>query len=76
MAFKIKDHFLVPEHMLMPKEKADEFLEKLGLERRSMPQLLKGDAAIKDLKPNKGDIIKIIRESPTAGKVVYYRVVV
>ena len=75
MTFDIGDHFLVPEHMIMPPEKADELLEKLGITKKMMPKIPKNDAALKELKPVKGDIIKIIRESPTAGKTVYYRVV-
>ena len=76
MTFKIGDHFLVPKHIIMPPQKADELLEKLGITKKMMPKLPKNDAALKDLKPAKGDIIKIIRESPTAGKTVYYRVVI
>ena len=33
------------------------------------------DPAIVDLKPKAGDVIKITRESQTAGVAVYYRVV-
>ncbi|MFH1240491.1 MAG: DNA-directed RNA polymerase subunit H [Candidatus Diapherotrites archaeon] len=76
MAFKIGDHFLVPEHIIMPPEKATELLEKLGITKKDMPKIPKNDTALKDLKPVKGDIIKIIRDSPTAGKSVYYRVVI
>lgn len=76
MTFKIGDHFLVPEHIIMPTPKADELLERLGITKNMMPKIPKNDAALKDLKPVKGDIIKIIRESPTAGKTVYYRIVI
>ena len=76
MNFTIKDHFLVPSHMFVPKEKVDELLKKLGINLNDMPQILRSDPAIKDLKPEKGSIIKIVRNSPTAGKAVYYRRVV
>jgi len=76
LSFKITDHFLVPKHMIEPKEKVDELLNKLGIRKEDMPQISKADPAIKELKPDKGDIIKIIRDSPTAGKTIYYRRVV
>ena len=76
MTFEIGDHFLVPKHMIMPPEKAKEILEKLGITKKEMPKIPKNDAALKDLSPVKDDIIKIIRDSPTAGKTVYYRVVI
>lgn len=74
--FKLNDHFLVPEHIVMPKEKANELFDSLGISKDLMPQILRTDPAIKELKLKKGDIIKIIRESPTAGKAVYYRRVI
>ena len=70
------DHFLVPKHYLLPKEQADEILNKLGFKVEQLPMIQKNDAAIKEFKPIKGDVIKIVRNSPTAGQTVYYRRVV
>lgn len=69
-------HYLVPEHVLIRKEKVDELMADLGIKKDSLPKISKLDPAIKPLKPEKGDIIKIIRDSNTAGQAIYYRRVV
>ena len=75
MAFDVKDHFLVPKHELIPKEIAVKLFSDLGAGFGKMPKIQKGDPAIKEFKPKRGDVIKIERYSPTAGKTTYYRVV-
>ena len=74
--FSVKDHFLVPKHYLLPKEQADEILKKFFVKEDQLPRISKADPAIKDFKAKKGDVIKIIRKSQTAGKTVYYRIVI
>ncbi len=69
-------HYLVPEHVLIRKEKVDELMAELGIKKDSLPKISKLDAAIKNLKPEKGDVVKIIRDSPTAGQAIYYRRVI
>lgn len=69
-------HYLVPEHVLVRKEKVAELMAELGIRKDSLPRIEKTDAAIKNLKPEKGDVVKIIRDSITAGQSVYYRRVV
>ena len=70
------EHFLVPKHFLLPKEQAKEVLEKLGIDHEHLPQILREDPSIMHLMVEKNDVIKILRDSPTAGKTVYYRRVV
>ena len=76
LAFEIDSHFLVPKHVLLSKKDIEEFLQKTGFRLEEMPQILASDPAIKNLKAEQGDVIKIIRISQTAGKIVYYRRVV
>ena len=76
MPFEIMQHFLVPKHILLNAEEAEALLKKFGLQPSQLPQIFISDAAIADLRPKKGDIVKIVRNSPTAGKTVYYRRVV
>jgi DNA-directed RNA polymerase subunit H len=40
-----------------------------------LPKILKTDAAIRELDAKPGDVIKVVRVSPTAGESVFYRVV-
>ena len=51
-------------------------MAELGIKKENLPKILKTDSAIKQLKPATGDVIKIIRDSPTAGSTVYYRRVI
>ena len=76
LTFKTQDHYLVPEHVLIREEKVGELMAELGIKEESLPKIVKTDAAIKQLKPSVGDVIKIIRDSPTAGSSIYYRRVV
>lgn len=69
-------HYLVPEHVLIKKEKVAELMAELGIKKDSLPRIYKDDAAIKHLNPEKGDVVKIIRDSVTAGQTVYYRRVI
>ena len=73
MAFKITDHFLVPEHLILPKEMVDRLLEKLGITLDNLPRVSKTDPIVKEIGAKKGDVIKIVRGSRTAGKAIYYR---
>lgn len=76
LTFTIQDHYLVPEHVLIREEKVGELMAELGIKKDSLPKISKGDAAIKHLKPKAGDVIKIIRDSLTAGQSIYYRRVI
>ncbi len=71
-----KTHYLVPEHVLIKKDKVAELMAELGIKKDSLPKILKLDPALKLLKAEKGDVVKIIRESITSGQAVYYRRVV
>ncbi len=71
-----KRHYLVPEHVLIRKEKADELMNELGIKKASLPKISKLDPAVKILKADRGDVVKIIRDSLTAGQTTYYRRVV
>ena len=66
----------MPEHIRLGEEEKKELLESLNIELNQLPMILLSDAAIQELKPEVGDIIKIIRNSPTNIKQEFYRVVV
>ena len=76
MDFKLTDHILVPKHEKLEEEKANKLLQKYNISKLQLPKISRKDPAIKAMDVNAGDIIKIIRESGTAGKSVFYRVVV
>jgi DNA-directed RNA polymerase subunit H len=72
----ILEHELVPRHEIVPPEEAVELLKKLGIEPWQLPWISADDPAVKAIGAKPGDIIRIIRKSPTAGEFVAYRYVV
>lgn len=72
----IEKHELVPKHIILNEQEKEEILKSYGITLRQLPRILVSDPVIKLLNGNPGDIVKIIRKSPTAGETVYYRVVI
>ena len=72
----IEKHQLVPKHIILSEEEKAEVLKKYKTSLRQFPRIMINDPAIVDKNPKIGDLVKIIRKSPTAGETVYYRVVV
>ncbi len=73
---KVTEHKLVPKHEVVPKEKVRELLDKFGSELDQFPQISKADPAVEAVNAERGDVLKITRNSITAGSTIYYRVVV
>lgn len=76
MAMDIRDHKAVPEHRKLEDDEVEQVLEKYGAERDDLPKIDRNDAALKQMDVEDGDVIEIRRDSSTAGKSTYYRVVV
>jgi DNA-directed RNA polymerase subunit H len=72
----IPDHIYVPKHEIINKDEAMKVLEKYHTKPTEMPLIYVSDPAIRGLGVKPGDMIKITRNSPTAGESVYYRYVV
>ncbi len=68
-------HVLVPKHLKVSEKEKEEILERYKVTIKEIPKILKDDPAIASLDLKSGDIVKIIRKSPTAGESVFYRVV-
>lgn len=76
MAMDITDHEAVPQHRKLEEDEIEEVLEQYDAEKDQLPKIERTDAALKQMDVETGDVIEIMRESPTAGESVYYRVVV
>lgn len=74
--FKVEKHVLIPVYKKVSELEKKKILEKYNITFKELPNILADDASIADLDAKEGDIIKIIRKSPTAGEVVFYRGVV
>lgn len=72
----ISRHVLVSKHELLTKEETEKLLRDLGVTLDDLPKISTRDPMVKYLKAKRGDVIRVIRNSPTAGQSVGYRVVV
>lgn len=72
---EILKHELVPEHTVMTPEEVKELLTKYGILINQLPKILTLDPVVKTIDAKLGDVLKIVRNSPTAGKTTYYRLV-
>jgi DNA-directed RNA polymerase subunit H (RpoH/RPB5) len=72
----ITQHILVPKHTKISEKEKKQILDKYKITINELPRISEKDSAIAHLKVNIGDVIKIERNSPVAGKVQYYRCVV
>lgn len=69
----ITKHILVPAHTVVSEAEKKRIIEKYHLTGSELPKILPADPAIQGLKCKPGDIIKITRNSSTAGKTIFYR---
>jgi DNA-directed RNA polymerase subunit H len=74
--FDVGENVLVPKHEVLSQEKAREMLEKFRITPHQLPLIKASDPAAKAIGAKAGDILKITRNSPTAGKVIVYRHVI
>ena len=72
----VRGHICVPQHEKLDEKAKQELLTGLQVTIKEIPRISIADPGIKHLEPKVGEVIKITRESYTAGIAVYYRVVV
>ena len=73
--FKVDKHTLTPKHIKVSDKEKAQLLEKYHVTSKELPKILKTDAALRELDAKQGDLIKIVRKSPTAGDAYFYRVI-
>ena len=74
-SFNILEHELVPRHVLLDKKTAGAILKKLGLKPFQLPWMYESDPVARAIGAKAGDLVMIIRKSPTAGISVSFRYV-
>ncbi len=71
--FKVSQHILVPKHSKLSETEKKEVLARYSISVNDLPKILTKDPAIAHLGIKEGDVIKIERNSPTAGDYIFFR---
>ncbi len=74
--FDILSHSYNPDFRVLNEEEVMKVLEDLDIGIHQLPKMIDKDPVVKILKAEVNDVVEITRESPTAGKTKFYRVVV
>jgi DNA-directed RNA polymerase subunit H len=75
-AFNLFEHIMVPKHEILSDKEKEELLQKFKVRTYQLPYIRVSDPAVKAVGAKPGDIVRITRNSPTAGKYFAYRFVV
>jgi len=75
-SFDLFEHELVPPHVIASEEEIQLVLEHYGIQKNQLPRIYRNDPAVKVLGARPGQVIRIERDSQTAGSSYYYRLVV
>lgn len=75
-AFDLFEHKLVPVHEILEEEEKQQLLSKYRVQPYQLPQITSSDPAVKAIGAKPGDVLRVVRKSPTAGEHIAYRYVV
>ena len=74
LVVNITKHELVPKHILLNPEEKSELLKRYNIKQSQLPKIYVTDPVAKYHGLKRGDVVKIVRVSETAGKYITYRI--
>ena len=75
MKIDIQDHMLVPKHEIMTEEEISEEFSDVDYDFKDLPKIKADDPVVEAIGAEPGNVLRITRESQTAGVFVTYRIV-
>ena len=75
MRIDIQDHMLVPKHEIMTEEEISEEFSDVDYDFKDLPKIRANDPVVEAIGAEPGNVLRITRESQTAGSFITYRIV-
>ncbi|MCD4703284.1 MAG: DNA-directed RNA polymerase subunit H [Methanosarcinaceae archaeon] len=74
--FSLLDNELIPNHEILGEDEMRSVLKQYNIGKEQLPKLKVSDPIAKEIGAIVGDVVKITRNSYTAGESLYYRYVI
>ncbi len=74
--FSLLDHELIPKHEIMSEDELKSVLNQYKIGKEQLPKIKDDDPIIQEIGAQVGEVVKITRNSQTAGEAYYYRLVI
>jgi DNA-directed RNA polymerase subunit H (RpoH/RPB5) len=75
-SFDLFEHEMVPTHIIAEDTEIQMVIDHYGINKTQLPRIQVRDPAARVLGARPGQVIRIERDSPTAGRTYYYRLVI
>jgi len=75
LKINIQDHKLVPKHEIMTEDEISEEFSDVDYDFKDLPKIKANDPVVEAIGAQPGNVLRITRESQTAGEFITYRIV-